>query len=113
MMTQELRHQTVTQNIANLNTTGYKATNSVQRSFPEVLVSMIGGNESNPSRKIGKFNTGVYAEESIALYTEGALRQTFKTTDFAWYLPSLYRIRRRANLIPSTHLADTWTTTVK
>lgn len=84
MMTQEQRHNTVTQNIANLNTTGYKAVNSVQRSFPEVLVSMIGGNDpSQTSRKLGKFNTGVYAEESISLYTEGALRETGKSTDFA------------------------------
>ncbi|MGV2643665.1 flagellar hook-basal body protein, partial [Clostridium perfringens] len=76
MMTQEQRHNTVTQKIANVNTTGYKATNSVQRSFPEVLVSMIGGNDSaNAGRKLGKFNTGVYAEESISLYTEGALRE--------------------------------------
>ncbi|MGG3284535.1 flagellar hook-basal body protein [Paenibacillus solani] len=84
MMTQEQRHNTVTQNIANINTTGYKAVNSVQRSFPEVLVSMIGGNQSSDAgRKLGKFNTGVYAEESISLYTEGALRETGKTTDFA------------------------------
>ncbi|AWP30705.1 flagellar hook-basal body protein [Paenibacillus glucanolyticus] len=84
MMTQEQRHNTVTQNIANVNTAGYKATNSVQRSFPEVLVSMIGGNDSsNAGRKLGKFNTGVYAEESISLYTEGALRESGKNTDFA------------------------------
>lgn len=84
MMTQEQRHNTVTQNIANLNTNGYKAVNSVQRSFPEVLVSMIGGNETSPAnRKVGRFNTGVYAEESISLYTEGALRETGKATDFA------------------------------
>ncbi|MBJ8191587.1 flagellar hook-basal body protein, partial [Bacillus cereus] len=44
LMTQQRRHDTVTQNIANMNTTGYKQENSVQRSFPEMLISMTGGN---------------------------------------------------------------------
>ena len=83
MMTQQRRHDTATQNLVNVNTVGYKQTDSVQRSFPEVLVSMTGGNAANPERKIGKLNTGVFAEESMALYTQGALRETGNTTDMA------------------------------
>lgn len=98
-MTQEQRHNTVTQNIANLNTTGYKAVNSVQRSFPEVLVSMIGGNDpSNSNRKLGKFNTGVYAEESISLYTEERYAGPGKARILRWYHPSTSRIRPRGEL---------------
>lgn len=83
MVAQERRHDTVTQNIANLNTNGYKQVNSVQRSFPEMLISMIGGNEQNPNRQVGRLSTGVFAEESISMYLQGALRETGKTTDFA------------------------------
>ncbi|MFC7678591.1 flagellar hook-basal body protein [Paenibacillus sp. GCM10028914] len=83
MVTQERRHDTVTQNLVNVNTTGYKQTDSVQRAFPEVLVSMIGGGAENPSRTIGKLNTGVFAEESLSLYKQGALRETGLATDFA------------------------------
>ncbi|WP_422658604.1 flagellar hook-basal body protein [Paenibacillus sp. EC2-1] len=83
MVTQQRRHDTITQNIVNLNTAGYKQTDSVQRSFPEVLVSMIGGNAENPNRTVGKLNTGVFAEESLSLYKQGALRETGQSTDFA------------------------------
>lgn len=83
MVTQQRRHDTITQNIVNLNTVGYKQTDSVQRAFPEVLVSMIGGGPENPNRTIGKLNTGVFAEESLSLYKQGALRETGQTTDFA------------------------------
>lgn len=80
---QQRRHDTVTQNIVNINTPGYKAADSVIRSFPEVLVSMIGGNPDQPVRKVGKLTTGVFAEESMSLYTQGDLRETGKGTDLA------------------------------
>lgn len=83
MVTQQRRHDTITQNIVNLNTTGYKQTDSVQRSFPEVLISMVGGGAENPNRTVGKLNTGVFAEESLSLYKQGALRETGQATDFA------------------------------
>ncbi|KAF9140924.1 hypothetical protein BGX30_005788, partial [Mortierella sp. GBA39] len=62
MMTQQSRHDTDVQNIANINTPGYKQVNSVARSFPEVLISMIGGGAENPNPQLGKLNTGVFAE---------------------------------------------------
>ena len=83
MITQQRRHDTITQNIVNVNTAGYKQTDSVQRSFPEVLVSMIGGEPGNPVRSIGKLNTGVFAEESLSLHKQGALRETGQAANFA------------------------------
>lgn len=83
MITQQRRHDTITQNIVNLNTTGYKQTDSVQRSFPEVLVSMIGGEPGSEHRKLGKLSTGVFAEESLSLHKQGALRETGRSSDFA------------------------------
>ncbi|UNK18097.1 flagellar hook-basal body protein [Paenibacillus sp. N3/727] len=83
MITQQRRHDTITQNIVNVNTTGYKQTDSVQRSFPEVLVSMIGGEPGNEHRTLGKLSTAVFAEESLSLHKQGALRETGKTSDFA------------------------------
>lgn len=83
LMTQQRRHDTVTQNIANMNTTGYKQENSVQRSFPEMLISMTGGNPDNPDRTVGKLNTGVFAEESLSPYIQGALKDSGQATDFA------------------------------
>lgn len=82
MMTQQRIHDTVTQNISNMNTNGYKQVNSVARSFPEMLISAVGG-DSKVSTPIGKLNTGVFAEESLPSFTEGDVHETGNSTDFA------------------------------
>ncbi|GIP21790.1 flagellar hook-basal body protein [Paenibacillus sp. J22TS3] len=81
MMTQQRLHDTVTQNIANINTPGYKSVNEAARSFPEVLVSLVGG-DAPGNRQIGKLNTGVFAEETQPIFTQGDLRETGKMSDF-------------------------------
>lgn len=83
LVSQQRRHDTVTQNIANINTTGYKQVDSVARSFPEVLVSVTGGDPNNLDRKVGKLNTGVFMEESISMFMQGDITESTKTTDFA------------------------------
>ncbi|BCG61373.1 flagellar hook-basal body protein [Paenibacillus sp. URB8-2] len=80
MVTEQRRHDTATQNIANLNTTGYKQVESVSRSFPEVLISSM---QSGTVKPIGRMNTGVFAEQSISKYLQGDLIESGKSTDFA------------------------------
>lgn len=58
MITQQRRHDTATQNIVNMNTTGYKQVNSVSRSFPEMLITLVGGDANLPTKRLGKLNTG-------------------------------------------------------
>lgn len=43
MVTQQRRHDTATQNMVNLNTTGYKQVDSVSHAFPEVLITAMDG----------------------------------------------------------------------
>jgi flagellar basal-body rod protein FlgF len=82
MLAQQRRHDTVTNNIANLNTPGYKAMNTVTRSFPDMLISAMGG--SNPSTgSIGKLSTGVFAEENLLSMKQGDLQQTYRTQDLS------------------------------
>ncbi|CAH0118053.1 MULTISPECIES: flagellar hook-basal body protein [unclassified Paenibacillus] len=82
MMTQQRRHDTVTNNIANLNTPGYKQVNAAARAFPEMLIALVGAD--NPGAKsIGQLNMGVFSEESIPLFMQGDLRQTQSASDFA------------------------------
>lgn len=83
LVSQQRRHDTVTQNIANINTTGYKQVDSVARSFPEVLISVTGGDPNNLDRKVGKLNTGVFMEESISMFTQGDITESTNPTDFA------------------------------
>lgn len=83
MMTQQRRHDTVTQNIANLNTTGYKQVESVARSFPEVMVALQNGDEGRDNRHVGKLNMGVFAEESISMMVQGDVTETLASDDLA------------------------------
>ena len=85
MLTEQRRHDTVTQNISNINTNGYKQVTTVKRSFPEMLLSMNGGGESN-NKQIGRLHAGVMAEESMSMNIQGEIAQTQSGTDF--YLAS-------------------------
>lgn len=80
MVTEQRRHDTATQNIANINTTGYKQVESLNHSFPEVLISAM---QNGTTKSIGKLNTGVFAEQSMSKFLQGDLVNTTKTTDFA------------------------------
>lgn len=80
MVTQQRRHDTATQNIANLNTTGYKQVDSVTHAFPEVLISAMSG---GTAKQVGRINTGVFAEQAVSQYLQGDLIESGKTVDFA------------------------------
>ncbi|KAI7263494.1 hypothetical protein KC345_g9131 [Hortaea werneckii] len=80
MVTQQRRHDTATQNLANLNTTGYKQVDSVSHAFPDVLISAMSG---GVTKSVGRLNTGVFAEQSISQYLQGDLIESGKSVDFA------------------------------
>lgn len=82
MISQQRRHDTVTNNISNINTPGYKQANAVTRSFPDMLLSLTGAGPENATT-LGKLTTGVFAEESLAIHLQGDLTQTNNATDFA------------------------------
>lgn len=82
MIAQQRRHDTVTNNISNINTPGYKQTNAVTRSFPEMLLSL-SGVEAKDRKTIGHLNSGVFAEESLSIHLQGDLTQTNNASDFA------------------------------
>lgn len=82
MISQQRRHDTVTNNISNINTPGYKQTNAVTRSFPDMLLSLTGAGPENATT-VGKLTTGVFAEESLSIHLQGDLTQTNNASDFA------------------------------
>ncbi|CAH1193178.1 Flagellar basal-body rod protein FlgG [Paenibacillus plantiphilus] len=81
MVAQQNRHDTVTNNISNINTPGYKQNNAVTRSFPEMLLQLTGADQGQTA--IGRVNTGVFAEESLQIQLQGDLMQTNRSSDFA------------------------------
>jgi flagellar basal-body rod protein FlgF len=82
MAMQQRRHDVITNNIANINTPGFKSSNAVSRTFPDMLLSAMGGPEGavNP---IGKLSTGVFAEENLLSMIQGDLQETYRTQDLA------------------------------
>jgi flagellar basal-body rod protein FlgF len=88
MMAHNRQQQILTNNLANANTPGFKQDQTVMRAFPAQLIkAMEKGNTGQPS--IGTLNTGVYTQEGIPSFTQGALKQTGNTTDFSLLSESL------------------------
>jgi flagellar basal-body rod protein FlgG len=84
MISEQRRHDAVTNNIANLNTPGYKQIRTPERSFAELLISRVRGTaEGKNAEPIGYLNTGVYAEENVPVFRQGDLQETSNPYDFA------------------------------
>ncbi|TVY09312.1 flagellar hook-basal body protein [Paenibacillus cremeus] len=84
MIAQQRKHDIVTNNIANINTPGFKGGNGINRSFPEVLISRIRSGKDEPGAvQVGRLNTGVMAEENVSLHAQGDIQETNNPFDFA------------------------------
>ena len=91
MLTQQRRTEMLTNNMANVNTPGYKADQSSVRSFPEMLLSHVNSETIPVDNKltlsslspIGGLPTGVYVQETNPLFAQGDVKQTDVKTDIA------------------------------
>ena len=68
-------------NLANANTTGFKKSEGITRSFPEMLLSRIEAGE--PDQEIGEMSTGAYMERKFKDMSQGSFQQTGNQLDFA------------------------------
>lgn len=91
MISQQRRTEMLTNNMANANTPGFKADQSAMRAFPEMLLQRM-DKTSIPTEKplnlpfnqtVGTLNTGVYMQEAIPQFVQGALQATENKTDVA------------------------------
>ncbi|MDF2813922.1 MAG: flagellar hook-basal body protein [Paenibacillus sp.] len=84
MLSQQRKHDTVTNNISNVNTPGFKQSRMVSRSFPEMLIALQEGESTGAPRvNLSRLNTGVLAEEALTVNVQGDLRETGNPFDFA------------------------------
>ncbi len=83
MMVQRKRMDVLTNNLANLETPGYKKDYAVMRSFDDVLISQLGGTGSPYVRTVGPMSFGSHLDEIVTAFTQGALEQTGRTADLA------------------------------
>lgn len=91
MIAQQRKTELLTNNMANANTPGFKADQSVVRSFPEMYLSNINstriptehGLNIKGAKPVGPLSTGVYMQETLPLFTQGQLQGTQIPTDIA------------------------------
>jgi len=85
------RIDTISNNIANVNTTGFKKDLYVTQSFPEILTMKMGGEAPNisgvklpaPLNYIGTMNAGVHTSVVITDFTQGSHNPTNNPLDVA------------------------------
>ncbi len=91
MTAQQHRLDTISNNLANVDTAGFKKDVTVTKSFSELLlrrtdfdgVYEIPFGSADAAPIIGKLGLGVETNENFTDFTEGSLRLTNTTTDFA------------------------------
>lgn len=91
MQAQMHRMDALSNNLANVNTTGYKKDTSVQKAFPELLLRRINDNgvhkfpfgTDDTAPVIGKLGTGVEYNESFTVFKQGSLKETSNPFDVA------------------------------
>ena len=82
MFAQQRKTEMLTNNLANVQTPGYKADQATIRSFPEMLIREFNNNNSS-SKEVGPLHTGVYVQETIPNFIQGDLQETNRHTDLA------------------------------
>ncbi|HEU5138768.1 MAG TPA: flagellar hook-basal body protein [Bacillales bacterium] len=83
MLAQMRREQMVTNNLANVNTPGYKADRAVMRAFPQMLIERMAEDQVPGGAEVGELATGVYVQETIPKFVQGTLIETGNMTDLA------------------------------
>lgn len=84
MVNQQKRLDTMTNNLANVNTVGYKKEGATSQAFSDVLAYRI-KDVTTPgySDRLGNMNMGVKVGENYTDWTQGSFRQTENTYDLA------------------------------
>lgn len=82
MISLEAKQSSITSNLANINTNGYKAEEVNLKSFDEVMIQNR-DNKNNVTKGIGTLSLGVQIDGTSIRKEQGILKATDKTTDFA------------------------------
>lgn len=89
MIASQARQDALTNNLANVNTPGYKTDNATFRSFPEILLERVrdmGGGTMNGlvgNQILGRLSHGVYNQELVPNFAQGDSLETGEVLNFA------------------------------
>lgn len=85
LITLQNEQEVITNNIANVNNTGYKKRELTKQSFEDVMISnrqkLVG--DKYVKNDIGNLNLGVKVNDVDTAFTQGAFKATDSSTDFA------------------------------
>lgn len=85
LITLQHEQETITNNMANINNTGYKKSVLTKQSFEDVMISnrqKLSG-DNYVRNNIGTLNLGVQTNDVKTVFTQGTLKSTDSKTDFA------------------------------
>jgi flagellar basal-body rod protein FlgG len=71
----------ITNNLANIETNGYKKDLHLSRSFNDMLLTRL-DNQSTSLQNVGPLNYGIHTDEVLTDYSQGTLVETGEKTDF-------------------------------
>jgi len=86
MSNNEKRMEVIANNLANINTNGYKKDTAVSTTFSEVMTEVINGSEDNnqsSQKNIGKLSLGTEIDDVIISFKQGSLLKTDNPLDLA------------------------------
>ncbi|MBN2626087.1 MAG: flagellar basal-body rod protein FlgF [Spirochaetales bacterium] len=91
MQAQEHRLDALSNNLANVDLTGYKRDVSVEKAFPELMIRRFDRESTiafpmgsvNTAPVVGKLGTGVEYNETFTVFEQGALKETSNPFDLA------------------------------
>ncbi|MGL4362134.1 MAG: flagellar basal-body rod protein FlgF [Cellulosilyticaceae bacterium] len=83
MNAQSKKMDVISNDLANVNTTGYKKEEVIIASFPEVLVTRLGAHNPLEDKKMGSVSLGVKVDEVYTQFKQGSLINTNGMTDLA------------------------------
>lgn len=85
MLNEQYRMDIMANNMANVNTTGFKKEGSTSQAYSEVMAVKIKDLSENPNtpKKLGNMSLGVKIGETYTDFSQGSLRDTGNTYDIA------------------------------
>lgn len=91
----------IANNLANVDTTGYKRDDAVMKAFPQLLIRRLGDNgvyrfpfgSIDTAPVVGELGTGVELNQVYTVFTEGSLRQTGNQFDLAIDGPGFFAVQ--------------------
>lgn len=85
MLAESIRSDVASNNLANVNTTGYKKDTTIMASFPEMLMMRVNDQRKGEVQApiIGTLGTGALVDEVITSHTQGQLKESSSPFDLA------------------------------